>query len=391
MKTQEPAHAASRYDATSDARDALANTRRSGAPHRWSDEVALVIKAADKLLELHYSTWGFGDSIALDAMLRASERLGDQRWVRFAHGWARSWATRAVPYTRLDCTAPGHAMVHIAERYGDRELLQACRDLAAYLLDRPTLGSVYRTWERSPLLAPYSEVALDEHSEELLAAPPPGVFLDCLHFDPPFFAALGRVTGEMRYLDEALAQARGYLALLGRPDGLLDHFVLMGEEGSFGPGWGRGQGWALLGLLDVLDELATVDTPPDTAALRVAAERLAARMMDLQRPDGHWYAVVDDERSGDESSTAAFMAVAFGRMAHAGLGDLDRLRAAAAAARAAVVSSMDAEGLLHGVSAAVYASTEPTHYRAVPRGYAVPWGQGPAVLALLPPEGERES
>ena len=61
---------------------------------------------ADSLLELEYSTWGFGDSVAFEAMLAATDATGDRRYEAFAHGWVRAWATRARPHRRLDCTAP---------------------------------------------------------------------------------------------------------------------------------------------------------------------------------------------------------------------------------------------------------------------------------------------
>jgi unsaturated rhamnogalacturonyl hydrolase len=48
----------------------------------------------------------------------------------------------------------------------------------------------------------------------------------------------------------------------------------------------------------------------------------------------------------------------------------------------ATLACMTAEATLAGVSAAVMACTEPTHYAHVPRGFDVPWGQGPLVLAL---------
>jgi unsaturated rhamnogalacturonyl hydrolase len=340
----------------------------------------LLARAADRLLELEYTTWGFGDSVAFEAMVVASRVLGEDRWLRFAQGWFRAWATRAQPYRRLDCTAPGLAMVQVHEATGDSRVLEAAVGLAGYLRSRPRLDGVFETWESSPLMHPYGPRPLDAAGVRLLADPPPGVFVDCLHFDPPFLTALGQVVGDAALVDEGVAQALGYVRLLQSPDGLFDHFVLFGTPGTHGPGWGRGQGWALLGLLDVADRLPPAD--PRRGELLQAVGRLVAAMVSLQRPDGSWPVVVTDAGSGDEGSTAAFMAHGLARAVRCGAVGETEVSGAAARALRATLAGMTAESTLAGVSAAVMACTEPAHYAHVPRGFDVPWGQGPLVLAL---------
>jgi unsaturated rhamnogalacturonyl hydrolase len=353
-----------------------------------STDATLIERLAHTLVHLPYETWNFGDSIAFEALLAASDSSGEQRWASFAHGWARAWATRATPYRRLDCTAPGSAIVHLAERFDDPALLRAAIDLAEYLLRRPKLRGVYETWEHSPLMRPYGSAILSSEGQALLADPPAGVFVDCLHFDPPFFAALARATGDPRYASEAVEQAVGYITVLQRSDGLFDHFILRGRQAAYGPGWGRGQGWALLGLLDVLIEFAGM---PDATRKRHGQEldqiangiqRLVHAQVGYQRSDGHWFAVVDDLDSGEEHSTAAFMAAGFLRaLEHGWVAGADIERSAHAAV-AAVRNGIDAAGTLSEVSAAVMACTESSHYANVPRGFRVPWGQGPALIAL---------
>lgn len=374
------------YEADAHAVAALRDSPRSGPPVMHDDTSALVDRVADALLRLPFRTWDFGDSVAFEALLCASGRLGSDRWESFAYGWGRAWATRSRPFARLDCTAPGRALTLLAERHDDGLLLNALVGLAAFLRERRALSGVYETWDASPLLAPYGDSAMTPRDRALLADPPAGVFVDCLHFDPPFFAALGRVTHNDELVADAVAQALGYVSLLQRPDGLFDHFALRGEPDTFGPGWGRGQGWAALGLLEVIAELDRVDDrrfDDDRRRLAASADLLLSRMADLQRPDGHWDVIVDVPGSGDEYSTAAFMAWAMSKAIAVGVGDPDRLAAGSRAAREAVLGSLDVDGQLREVSAAVYASTVPAHYAAVPRGYVVPWGQGPALLALL--------
>ncbi|WP_375385748.1 glycoside hydrolase family 88 protein [uncultured Microbacterium sp.] len=374
------------YVASDDAADALAQTRRAGAATSHEDSPELAASVADALIHLGFKTWDFGDSVAFEALIAASDVLGDERWVRFAHGYGRAWATRSRPFVRLDCTVPGRALVGIATRFGDAQLLHTLKDLADYLMTRPTLDGVFETWERSPLLAPYGDATLDDHAQALLEHPPAGVFVDCLHFDPPFFAALGVALDDSAYLDAGIEQALGYIRQLQTPDGLFDHFTLRGEAGSFGPGWGRGQGWAILGLLEVIDSIDHFggdDRTEVREALAASARALLQTMVGLQREDGHWFAVVTDPDSGDEFSTAGFIAFALHTALDAGIVQGHEMIASLSLARQAILASLDDRGQLREVSAAVYASTEPTHYGRVPRGYVVPWGQGPALLALV--------
>ncbi len=337
-------------------------------------------KVADGLVQLPYKAWSFGDSVAFDAMVAASETMGDSRWLQFARGFVRGWASRARPYVRLDCTAPGLAMVQIYRKTKDPLVLEAALGLAGYLVARPRIDGVFATWEHSPLQHPHGPELLTAPELELLADPPAGVFVDCLHFDPPFFVSLGAVTGDARWVEHGAEQAAGYIRLLQQVSGLFDHFVLEGSSRTYGPGWGRGQGWALLGLLDVLDELPT--THRSRRQLEVATARLIEAMARRQRDDGNWYAVVDNPSSGDESSTAAFMAAGMRRAVCAGLVDGSVEQAANRALEAAVAAS-DRDGILTGVSAAVNACTHPSHYAHVPRGFLVPWGQGPLALAIV--------
>jgi unsaturated rhamnogalacturonyl hydrolase len=342
---------------------------------------------APTLTGLRYDTWNFGDSVGFEAMLAAADLLDEQRWSYFGWGWARAWASRSTPFVRQDCTAPGLAITALAQRFGDGVLLDAAVALARFLMSRPVLRGVYQTSVQAPLQQPCGPAQLDPAGAAMLADPPAGVFVDCLHFDPPFFAALAAATGDLAFADAALTQACGYLTALGRPDGLFDHFLLQGIDGRFGRGWGRGQGWAMLGLLDVVEQLAPLvgllsdDQNAALTRIGAAAAALVTAMVRLQRPDGHWPIVITDPTSGDESSTAAFMAAGFHRALQLRIVTGPGVERAATAAYAAMWSAVDDTGTLTGVSAAVNACTDDSHYAHVPTGFRVPWGQGPVLLA----------
>ncbi|MEM7443767.1 MAG: glycoside hydrolase family 88 protein, partial [Pseudomonadota bacterium] len=175
-------------------------------------------------------------------------------------------------------------------------------------------------------------------------------------------------------------QALGYRSLLrDETTGLYHHFWLEQTGRPYIIGWGRGQGWALLGLLDV-----ACHVPRNMVGAELvvqAAKDLADVMLSYQRDDGHWFNMVHEPRSGEESSTAAFMATAFYRGIEQGFLDRDRFMPAADAAYRAMLGKLEPNGDYRGVTAAVYSSTCDEHYWYVPSDRIVPWGQGPVLTA----------
>jgi unsaturated rhamnogalacturonyl hydrolase len=343
--------------------------------------VARLERAAERLLRHPYRCWFYGDSIGFEGLFAASDLLGSERFSSFAHGFFRAWAARAEPYGPFDNTAPGHAMCICCERTGDELVLGAAERLALHLASRPRVEGVFASFERTPLREPYGGVTLPPDERALLDDPGPGVFVDCLHFDPGFFVHLGGLLADAELVALGVEQALGYARLLQDEEtGLLYHFRLERTGRRYVLGWSRGQGWALLGFLDVLERLPA---GAERTQLESSLRRLAEGLLSLQRDDGHWHAVAQDPDSGDESSTAAFAAAGFLRGIRLGVLDRGRFAPAAEHAWNAAWAAVDESGLLTGVSAAVWASTAPGHYRHVPRGFDVPWGQGPLLAAAL--------
>jgi unsaturated rhamnogalacturonyl hydrolase len=294
------------------------------------------------------------------------------------HGAFRVWAARREPFRELDNTAPGHVMCLAYERNRDGRILEAAAALADFLARRRRVEGAFVSFERAPLRAPYGGARLTAADEDLLRDPGAGVFVDCLHFDPPFFAHLATLTGDAALVDLAAEQALAHLALLQDESGLVWHFWLERTRERYGYAWARGQGWALLGLLDLLAYLP--DEHRAYGSVREALVRLATALAERQQPDGGWTAVADDPSSAPETSTAAFAAAGFAHGVQVGLLEQAFAERALAAWRYAW-SRVDADGKVEGVSAAVWASTQPSHYANVPTGFVVPWGQGVLLLA----------
>ena len=344
--------------------------------------------AAELLLRYPFRVWHYGESVGLEGLLSAAALLAEPRHEAWVHGLLRGWAARRKPFREIDNTLPGKVLCELADRHDDDLLLEAALEAAAHLRGRRTLRGVALPFERAPLREPCGGERLDAAARALLADPGPGVFVDPLHFDPPFLVSLGALTGAAELVDAGAGQALALVELLQDGSGAFWHFFLERTGERYGLGWGRGQGWALLGLIDLLERLPEGHAARERlgGALLALAEALRAS----QRDDGGWYAVISDPDSGPESSTAAFVAAGFGCAVAAGLLERDYLEPARAA-WARTAQEVRPDGLLAGVSENVWACTAASHYANVPLGAAVPWGQGPLLLAAAEHREEGEA
>ncbi|MEP3276702.1 MAG: glycoside hydrolase family 88 protein [Stappiaceae bacterium] len=342
----------------------------------------LVAAVAERLAEHAFKGWFYGDSVGFEGLIAASELTDDPRWIHFAHGFFRAWGTRRQPFHPDDNTAPGHVMCSIIQRTGDPVLKEAVLDLAQHLRERRKVNAVSITFEDTlrSLMQPYGNVPLSEEQRKQMEDPGPGIYLDCMHFDPPFFAHLSQIDPDGGWAEAAVSEILGYKDLLfDEGTGLYRHFWLEKQKCAYTNGWGRGQGWALLGLLDVAENLDKSVNGRD--AVEAEAQALARKMLDYQLSDGNWHSLVHEPRSGPESSTAAFMATAFYRGMSAGILPRDEFMEPADRAYQAMVLNLDKDGNLLGVSAAVMSALVEEHYWHVPVNRIVPWGQGPVLTA----------
>lgn len=327
------------------------------------DPLALAEAAAHAGMSYPFAVWHFGDSVYVDGLVELARVSGARaaEYAAFAYGLVKAWIAH-TRFEALDHTAPGAAIVALWERTGDRHLLDAAVELA-------------RLWDRFPRAAT-AEAYL--HT----AASHRNVAIDCAHFDGPYFARLAAATGDERYAERAVYELLWRLRLLQEDaGGLCQHAFDSGRGRLTGMRWGRGQGWALLGMVETLRALPT--TADGRAEILGRLDRLAGALVACQAADGHWHTIVDDDATYLESSVAAFFVAAVAPAIDAGLLDGGRYGEALERAWDAVRAAARTDGVLDGVSAETPTWLSPAEYRAVPTGGVFPWGQGPLVLAAL--------
>jgi unsaturated rhamnogalacturonyl hydrolase len=347
----------------------------------------LAASAADRLLEHNWRVWFWGDSIGVEGLLDATELTGDGRYLGYVHGLLKGWIARERRRSEFDYTAPGVALLRTYELTRDGALLEAARRHADYLASfRRTEAGAYLRYENAAIeLPPQLPPEHAEYGDGMPVGPAenggPCLFVDCVHFDAPFFAKLYEVTGEECYRELALANILPQIELLWDPAaGLFHHFWIERTRSRNGVLWGRGNGWGLLGVVLTLEHIGPWDA--GAGQLRSVLSTAVSRLAELQDPSGAWRTVLTDPESYIESSTAAFFADVIARGMRLGLlPESDYCKVLDRAMRY-VLTHVDSRGVLEDVSFETFPSTRLQHYRAMPRGAVVPWGQGPLLGCL---------
>jgi unsaturated rhamnogalacturonyl hydrolase len=305
----------------------------------------------------NYRVWGFGEAIALRGLLRASDVLGDPAPFGFVHGILRSWLGRGVARTNEDHVGAGRELLELHRRTGDAQFLEAAGKLAA----------LNESFPAGPNGARY-------HRGDT-----PGwrwqIWVDCMDVDGPFLAALAQATGEERYFDQAVGELLGYARTLQADSGLFFHGFER-DCGRNGELWARGNGWALMGLVDTL-----VLLPRSHAAWSELQQRTVALVDALahaQDSSGLWRTVIDDPATYLDSTLATMFAYAVREGVKHGV--LPSRHVEAERKARAAMHGQVTDGALQRVSDATPVGARSV-YATRPFG-VFPWGQGPLLLAM---------
>lgn len=303
----------------------------------------LLTEVARRTLDCAPKIWGFGVGGALAGMARAGDVLEMADFVQWSIDLVQPGLVAAPDPT--DHLVPVTALKTLAELRPGLPIDEPCERWARTVLDAPRLTPGAPRVHR-PDFEPWSST----------------IWVDCMHTDGPGLATLGR-------LDEAVAYAREYADVLQRDDGLFHHgYDVLTGRGN-GVAWGRGQAWALIGLIEVL-----FLAPDDGLARRL--DRLVEAIA-RHEDAGRWHTVVDEPNSPVENSVAAYVADVVGDGIELGLVD-PRYAPMVTRARAATLDALAAGGLI--VSEATPVGDVPNYVRRATGVF--PWGQAP-VLNLL--------
>lgn len=174
---------------------------------------------------------------------------------------------------------------------------------------------------------------------------------DALFMAPPVYARLYTLTGDEKYMEFASSEYKAtYDKLYDVEERLFFRdasYINKKEANGQKVFWGRGNGWVMGGLAEILKAL-----PADDKRYRPFYEKLFVEMCDrlagLQQEDGCWHASLSDPASypAPETSATGFMTYAMAYGINAGLLPKKRFLPIVQKGWKALVNSVDTEGKL---------------------------------------------
>lgn len=232
-----------------------------------------------------------------------------------------------------NCGSFGSAMLEAYEECKDDDFLQVAGKIAEFMtqrLERKADGAFYRK-------------CTGQYSENTMWA-------DDLYMSTPFLTRYARITGEALYLEEAIKQFKLFKEYLFIPEQQIMSHVFDFKYGTkTGIPWGRGNGWTIFSLSELLEALP--ENHPERSFLVAFFNQLCEGYLALQGNNGLWHQVLTHPDAYEEASCTAMFIYAYARGVRLGwLAEQDQYSQAALKAWVGLTRfSIDRHGNVHGV------------------------------------------
>ena len=324
--------------------------------------------------------WTYSMGVVLAGMLDVTSVTGDGRFQAYAirnfdfifdhvgyfrrqadaFGPQRDGYQRLLDMRELDhCGAIGAALIKAFSRKADPRYRQTI-DVVAEHIGRKQM--------RMP--------------DGTLARPRPqpvSLWVDDLYMSVPFLAQMGRLTGDRAYFDDGARQILQMSArLFDRSKGLYDHSWFANTEPDPRFYWGRGAGWALMAMAELLTVLP--EDHRDRPAVLDQFRRAIQGVVAVQGGTGMWHQMLDRVDSYPESSATAMFTFAIARGVNRGWLAPTYAPVAQAGWRA-LEQRVRPDGQIEGICVGTTAAYDLVYYYNRPTDLGAMQGYGPALMA----------
>jgi unsaturated rhamnogalacturonyl hydrolase len=327
-----------------------------------------------------FNDWTYSMGVVLAGMLQVSDVTGDGRFQAYA---IRNFdfIFDHLAYFRRQAAAFGPQPAGYRRLMEMREL-DDCGAIGAALAKAYAKKSDARYRATIDVVADFITTKMMRLPDGTLARPRPqpvSLWVDDLYMSVPFLAQMGHLTGDRKYFDDGARQVLQMSErLFDRTSGLYDHAWFANTDPDPRFYWGRGDGWALMAMAELLTVLPAdhKDRPAVLETFRRAAQGVAM----VQGSNGMWHQMLDKADSYPESSATAMFTFAIARGVNRGWLAPTYAPVAQAGWRA-LEQHVRPDGRIDGICVGTTAAYDAVYYYNRPTDLGAMQGYGPALMA----------
>lgn len=206
------------------------------------------------------------------------------------------------------------------------------------------------------------------------------LWLDDLFMSVPALAQMGKLTGEVKYFDDAVKQVLQFSQrMFNEEKGLYIHGWVQGMETHLQFHWGRANGWAVMTLVELLEVLPK--THPGYTEVLAQLKMHVAGLAACQSGTGFWHQLLDRSDSYLETSATAIFAYSIARAINRDYIDKQAYSAMVLLAWNAVSTKVNENGQVLGTCVGTGMAFDPAFYYHRPVNPYAAHGYGPVLLA----------
>jgi rhamnogalacturonyl hydrolase YesR len=327
-----------------------------------------------------FNDWSYSMGVVLAAMLHVTEVTGDTSFQDYTFK-NFDFIFSHLPYFKQQAREFGPQNLGYGRLINMREL-DHCGAIGAALIKASAKKSDPRYKEGIDLAAAHILTKQLRLPDGTLARPRPvpvALWIDDAYMSIPFLAQLGKMTGETKYYDDAARQVIGMSArMFDSTNGLFDHswFADMEDDARFF--WGRGDGWALMAMAELLSVLP--ENHPERAKVLEIFRRASRGAAETQGGTGLWHQLLDRTDSYLETSASAMFTFAIARGVNKGWLPTSYAPVAQSGWRG-IEQRVRADGQIEGICVGTTAAYDAVYYYNRPTDLTAMQGYGPTLMA----------
>lgn len=319
-------------------------------------------KVVDATIRMNLPEWNWSEGVALYGLTTLWKRKGSEEIIRFIDEWISRQIAKGQVFETINATAPCFSLLELEQEKSNEDYHRIIRSRVEFLMnDAKKLHN--GAFEHTLVETKFGGQ----------------MWVDTLFMAGLFLVRAGILLDRQDVVEEGIKQYLIHIRELQQDNGLMYHAWDEGKQSVIGCQWARGNAWAVIVSVELLDMLHKDHPVREEIADRL--ERQLRGLQETQDLSGLWTTVITDPRTYLETSAAA--GIAYGVMKGIRLGVVDQeFSAMGVRAMRAVHAYVDWEGVLRGVSSGTGVQSHPGEYHVIARDRMEGYGQGLLLLML---------